>query len=153
MDDTPTGLAAPSALVQAVNRRVLAATLELVPLIPFAVQFSPLTPSGEVTPLWALAFTTGLGWAVAGRWRMGVLIAAARVGILWAGIYALLITTFGNGCALNDPECDEGLVRAASGPLLWAMAAFYVGSAIASGWMAQRAAARRTGREPDYNSG
>ena len=116
--------------------------LELVPLIPFAVQFSPLTPGGDVTPLWVLAFTTGLGWAVAGRWRTGVLIAAARVGILWAGIYALLITSFGGECALNDPVCDEGWQRSLATPLLWGMGLFYVAAAIASAWLAARAASR-----------
>jgi hypothetical protein len=128
-------------LLSVQNRRIAAAALELVPIIPFAMQFSSLTPRDEVTPLWVLAFTTGLGWAIAGRWRTGLMIAAVRVAVLWAGIYALLITSFGGDCALGDDTCDDGL-RMLATPMLWAMGLFYVGSAIASAWLAQRAAAK-----------
>lgn len=134
-----------AAILTPQRRRLAAVVLEAIPLLPFAVQFSPLTPRDEVTPLWVLAFTTGLGWAAAGRWRTGLLIAALRVGLLWAGIYALLITSFGGDCALGDPECDGGWMRAASGPLLWTMALFYVGAAVASAWFAWRLATRTTG--------
>lgn len=124
-------------------RRPAAIALELLPLAPFVVQFSPLTPSDEVSPLWVLALATGLGWAVAGRWRTGVLIAAGRVGVLWAGMYALLIASFSGDCPLGDPACDDGWQRAAASPILWAMAAFYFVTSVASAWLAQRAAAQR----------
>ena len=123
-------------------RRPAAIVLELLPLSPFVVQFSPLTPRDEVSPLWVLALATGLGWVVAGRWRTGVLIAAGRVGVLWAGMYALLIASFSGDCVLGDPACDDGWQRAAASPILWGMAVFYIVTSVASAWLAQRAAAQ-----------
>ena len=123
-------------------RRPAVILLELLPVAPFVVQFSPLTPRDEVSPLWVLALATGAGWAVAGRWRTGVLIAAARVGVLWAGMYALLIASFSGDCPLGDPDCEDGWQRAAASPILWGMAAFYIITSVASAWFAQRTASR-----------
>ena len=108
--------------------RVRAATvIELLPLIPLAVQFSLLTDSDELTPIWPLGMVAGLGWIIMGHWRIGLGFAVARLFLLYAGFAALIYVSVSDPCFGEGPGCvSDGGLRHLEMPLLWVTGAFYV---------------------------
>jgi hypothetical protein len=122
----------------------LAPLVELLPIVPFIVQFSFLTDSDTITPIWPLAMVAGLGWILIRRWRIGLGFAFVRLAVLYAGLMALIYTSLADTCDAGDPGClDTGsAVAAAATPLLWALCAFYVVVTLGSALLLSRVARR-----------
>ena len=135
------------ARLQAANtgaiRTRIAPYVELLPLVPFIVQFSFATESDTLTPTWPLAMVAGLGWILAGRWRTGLAFALGRLAVLYAGLMALIYTSLADTCEAGDPRCistGSALADAAT-PLLWVLCAFYVTVTLGSAYLLSRAIA------------
>ncbi len=120
--------------------------MELLPLIPAIVWFSPIGGGAGSSPFWWLAGITGLGWAFVGRWRTGVAVALIRIFILILGLQALAIATIAEAC---DPAVDAACSSTSAWldsmfyPALIALGAFYVGSTVGSAMLVERVRRRR----------
>lgn len=118
----------------------LAPLVELVPIVPFIVQFSFLTDSDTLTPIWPLAMVGGFGWILARQWRIGLGFAFGRLVVFYAGLIALIYTSLAETCEAGDPRCiDSGSALAdAATPLLWGLCAFYVVVTLGSAYLLSR---------------
>jgi hypothetical protein len=130
-------------------RTRIAPFIELLPLVPFIVQFSFATDTDKLTPTWPLAMVAGLGWILVGRWRTGLGFAVGRLVVLYAGLMALIYTSLADTCEAGDPRCistGSALADAAT-PLLWVLCAFYVTVSLGSAYLLSRAIAANTAEE------
>jgi hypothetical protein len=128
------------------RRRILAPYVELLPLIPAAVWFSPIGGGSGSSPFWWLAGLTGLGWALVGRWRTGVVVALVRVFILIIGLQALAIATIAESCdPALDPACSStgAWLDSMFYPALITLGVFYVVTTVGSAVLVERVRRRR----------
>ena len=128
-----------------VSKAGVAPLLELLPLVPFVAQFSFLTASDTLTPLWPLGIAAGLGWVLIGRWRIGLGYAVARLAVLYAGFIVLVYVSLSDLCDAADPRCiDNGsALHSFATPLLWALCAFYAATALGSAYLLSRSISKR----------
>ena len=138
--------------------RAFAPGFELLPLIPMLVWISPIAGRENAGPFWWLAGVTGLGWALAGRWRTGIVIALGRVFILIIGLQALAITTLAESCnSAVDAACNANAATldALFYPALGTLGLFYTGTTLVSAiFVAKANVARQTSfKEPATASG
>lgn len=118
----------------------IAPVVELLPLVPFIVQFSFLTDSDTLTPLWPLGIAAGMGWMLLGHWRIGLGYAFGRLVLLYAGFMALVYVSLSDMCDAADPRCidSSSSLHAFATPLLWALCAFYAVTALTSAYLLSR---------------
>jgi hypothetical protein len=124
--------------------RGIAPGLELLPLVPAIVWILPAVGRESAGPFWWLAGVTGLGWALIGRWRTGIVVALARVFILIVALQALAVTTLAESCdAAIDAACDPNAATldALFYPTLGALGLFYAGTTLLSALFVAKAQA------------
>jgi hypothetical protein len=122
----------------------MAPIVELLPIVPFVVQLTPVTGSGSLTPIWPLAMVAGLGWILAGRPRVGFGFAVVRLVVLYAGLIGLIYTSLSENCDIADPRCIDAAPapRAVATLLLWVLCAFYVVASLGSAYLLGRTISR-----------
>jgi hypothetical protein len=140
-----------------ISKASIAPLLELLPLVPFIAQFSFLTDSATLTPLWPLGVAAGLGWVLLGRWRIGLGYAVIRLALLYAGFIVLVYVSLSDLCDAAGPRCIESgsSLHSIATPLLWGLCAFYAGTALVSAFLLNRSVSNRRARAdealPDGN--